>query len=273
MRSTTAALLALAVFSSAGASAAELSAKAARALEKRAHAKMGELDYEAAAPLLQRAVKSSALPSGERARAYVDLGVALVNVGKDGEAQRAFAHALALDPKVALPADASPKIQGIFEAEARAVAPRLEAPVPQAPPPPPPPVVRAPPPVAAPPPAPTAAIERPAPSAPSRSLAAPIALGATAAIALGVGIWAAGQSAGAAHSLQASLNSTATVNSLVARQGTFATVSIVSYVVAAAAAIAGVSVYALEGRPGASGTERQDSTFSSASVAPFAFSF
>ena len=272
MRSTVALLLSFAALAAGPARASEISAKSARALERRATAKMTDLDYEAAVPLLQRALRSSALPGEERARLEVELGVAFVNLGKDGNARAAFSKALELDPKAALPSDASPKIQGLFEEAQRALAP------PPPPPPPPPPVQ-----VAPPPPLPPPVVELPravppasvaaAPAGGSRSLAAPIGIGVGAVVALGVGIWAAEQSQGAAVALQSGLNSRSTVDGLVSRQGTFATVSIVSYVVAGLAAVAGVTLFAVEGSSGSAEPERHDATFSGLGPTPLAFSF
>ncbi|MHB8418748.1 MAG: tetratricopeptide repeat protein [Myxococcales bacterium] len=236
---------------------------------------MRALDFEAAIPLLRKVAQGSSLPAGERALAELDLGISFVNVGRDDDARKAFARALRLDPKTELPGEVSPKIKGLFE-EARAqvapaAPPQPEAAAPPVEPPVPPvlqPAPAAPPPA---PPAPIAATETPSPAR-SRSLAAPIALEALAAVGLGVGIWSGLESANAAHSLQASLNPRSTVDGLVSQTGTYAVVSIVSYVVAGLAAATGVTVYALEGRTSSSDADKQVSS-KAAAPSPFAFSF
>ncbi len=234
-------MLAVAFLAAGTARAGPLSPGAAASLQRRAHAKMKQLEFEAAIPLLERVLQSSALSPAGLAKVNVDLGVSLANLGRDDDARRAFEQAVKRDAKVELAGDVSPKIRALFDDAKQAAQP------PPAPPPEPALVIQAPP-RPTPPPAPVAAVEAPRPS-PSRGLVVPIALEAVAAAALGVGIGTGVASAGAAHSLQASLNPRSTVDGLVAQQGTLAAVSITSYVVAGVAAIAGVAVYLLEGRP------------------------
>jgi thioredoxin-like negative regulator of GroEL len=63
-------------------------AKPATTLEK-ARAKMRSLDFEAALPLLQRALESDELAGPERAAVLIDLATKHLNLGETDEAARA----------------------------------------------------------------------------------------------------------------------------------------------------------------------------------------
>ena len=229
-----------------------------RKLDRRAHQKMRELDFEGALPLLEKLAHSAALPDPAKASVFVDLGVTLVNLGRDAEALDAFTQALGLDPKRRAPSGLSPKIQKIFEEAQRSVAP--EAPpvvVAEAPPP----VAEAPPPrektarlieASTPAPSPSApeeAVSAPMPAPTGVNLVPPLVLEGLAAVALGVGIWAAEGSASASNQLQSGLGSSSAVEGLRGQQGTLGTLALGAYAVAATAAAAGLISYVAQTRP------------------------
>ncbi|MHB1843965.1 MAG: tetratricopeptide repeat protein [Deltaproteobacteria bacterium] len=240
---------------------AQSSAAAVRRLERRAQQKMRELDFEGALPLLDKLVKSPALKDPERADSWMDLGITLVNLGRESEARDAFTQALTLDPKRRSPSELSPAIQQLFEEARRSLAPE------------PPPVVVAepPPPVAAP--KPPEARENSArlveasssppvapvpesltvasspPSTQGMNLVPPLVLESVAAVALGVGIWAAEGSASAAGELQSGLRSGSAADGLRSQQGTLGTLALGAYAIAATTAAAGLISYVAQTRP------------------------
>lgn len=85
------------------------------ALLARAQAQLASADYEPVATTLAPLVGDLAAPAALRARAEVLVGIARHNLLDEPGAERAFAHALALDPGVALPAEASPRTATVFQ--------------------------------------------------------------------------------------------------------------------------------------------------------------
>lgn len=83
-------------------------------LAQRGRAKMKALEYEAALPLLLKAVASPELKGPARATALVDLGITQLNLEKPQDARESFRLALETDPAVPLPKGASPKIRALF---------------------------------------------------------------------------------------------------------------------------------------------------------------
>jgi hypothetical protein len=83
------------------------------AIEK-AHVKMKSLDFEAALPLLKKALASPKIVGRTRANALIDLAIAQINLGDTEEARKDFAAAFDADPSVTLPRSASPKIVEMF---------------------------------------------------------------------------------------------------------------------------------------------------------------
>ena len=88
------------------------------------------LDVERAAERLEAAVAAPDLSDGDRARAYLYLGMIRFETGREAEAETEWLRALALDPQVAPPPGTSPKtIAALDAARARAsVAPPPELP-------------------------------------------------------------------------------------------------------------------------------------------------
>lgn len=80
----------------------------------KAHARMKSLDYEAALPLLQKALASPKLTGRARAGALIDLAVTQINLGDATGARLSFDAAIAEDASVPLPKSASPKIVEMY---------------------------------------------------------------------------------------------------------------------------------------------------------------
>jgi hypothetical protein len=92
------------------------------AIEK-AHVKMKSLDFEAALPLLKKALASPKIVGRTRANALIDLAIAQINLGDTEEARKDFAAAFDADPSVTLPKSASPKIVEMFNEASQRVRP------------------------------------------------------------------------------------------------------------------------------------------------------
>lgn len=207
-------------------------------LHKKARQRMATLDFDAALPLLQQALKNPNVPAPERAELLVDVGITDVNLGDNAGASQAFTQAVDADPTVHLPAGISPKIRLLFEQAQDA-----RKPSPPPPPPEPQPVASAPIP---PPPPPAPAPVTPTAAAMETHAAGPSWVGpgvcfGVAVAGIAAGVTTASISNGAFSALSASPHSTADADALLSKQRTFATVSAVSYAAGGAAAVGGLA--------------------------------
>src|SRR5687768_11607103 len=70
------------------------------ALHEKARARMQELDFEKALPLLRQAAAATSLTSVVRAQIWVDVGIVLISLDEKDQAKEAFEKALAEDLSV-----------------------------------------------------------------------------------------------------------------------------------------------------------------------------
>jgi tetratricopeptide (TPR) repeat protein len=179
-------------------------------LQKQARARMRNIEYELAIPLLERALTSD-LSQPQKAELQADLGISYANLGDTERAHAAFDAALRANALLDLPVGTSPKIRKLFD-ELRARGAKASAPLPSI-------VV--------------------APSEPVGSLVKPIDFVMGGAVVAGViaGVITGVVSSNAAGELQSGLHDRATVDSLSSRQRLYAIASVSSYAAAGAAAI------------------------------------
>lgn len=192
--------------------AAQLAPKASEVVElqKQARARMRNIEYELAIPLLERALTSD-LSRPQRAELQADLGISYANLGDTERARTAFEAALRANALLDLPVGTSPKIRKLFD-ELRAQGAQATAPAPSI-------IV--------------------APSEPVGSLVKPIDFVMGGAVVAGViaGVITGVISSNAAGELQSGLHDRATVDSLSGRQRLYAITSVATYAAAGAAAI------------------------------------
>jgi hypothetical protein len=217
------------------------------ALHEKARALMQDLDFEAALPLLRKAIGAPSLTSVVRAQLWVDAGICLVRLDDTNAARDAFEKGLAEDASVPFPDTAPPKARWLFDQVRRPAPVKVEPPPARVenPKPEPPktdmPKKLEPPRLTQPP---TSIV-----ATPPRSWVGPIVCGAAAVVATATGIIAASASTQAAQALSGGLHERAETTSLVARQQSMATLSIGAYVGAGVAAGAGV-LWAILGAAG-----------------------
>lgn len=212
------------------------------ALLNSARAKMADLDFDKAEPLLQKALRDTSLQGSVRTQALVDLGICQANLNKDGEARASFAEAFRLDDKAALPPHTSPKIVSLFESQRPK--PVEKPPEPEKKPE----LAQTSPPPTVPAPAPAPAVTRTAPE--ERSMALPAVCAGVGAAGLATGIYFGLRSSGAANDLSKGVSNRQTADDLLARQHSSATLSAVGYGVALAGAAAAAGFYFLGGDSG-----------------------
>lgn len=215
----------------------------AASLHAKARARMQNLDYEQALPLLQQALAMPDLQPSRKVELLIDVGISDVNLARNDDARRAFEDALATDPNAILPAGTSPKIKSLFQSvkEAKFAPPPPPTPKPVEVKPEPPPVVT----VAPPPPTEPMVATKMKPE--SRNLALPIILGIVAVGAAGAGVGTGIVSQDAAKDLRSGLHTTSEVESLQSKRTTMGITSIVGYSVGGAAAIGTILAIALGG--------------------------
>lgn len=97
------------------------------ALLRRAQAQLAAADYEPVATTLAPLLEDTHAAPTLRARAEVLVGLARHNLLDEPSAEQAFARALALDPHVTLPAEASPRTAAVFQRVAARATPVVDA--------------------------------------------------------------------------------------------------------------------------------------------------
>jgi hypothetical protein len=96
------------------------------ALLARAQAQLAAADYEPVAATLAPLLEDTRATPTLRARAEVLVGLARHNLLDEAGAEQAFARALVLDPRVTLPAEASPRTAAVFQRVAARSTPAVE---------------------------------------------------------------------------------------------------------------------------------------------------
>jgi tetratricopeptide (TPR) repeat protein len=186
-------------------------------LQKQARASMRSLEYEQAVPLLLRALAAKDLGLAQKAELNAALGICHANLGDTARSRDAFEAALSADPLLDLPVGTAPKIRQLFEgvrAQRRAARTAVGS----------------------------ASVELSAESPSMHLVPLDYIVGSVAVAGLAAGIAAGAASSKQASDLQNGIHDRSTADSLSSKRQTYAAISVASYGVAGAAALAELAI-------------------------------